>query len=97
MPVIETSDLSESHAGLNLSQFQTHCLLRLNSSTVILNYLKLFESILGIVTTLTIEKYWCFTLLKTLINWHVMHSLFFFINDGYITWQFKNLFNCFRH
>ena len=61
---IETADLSQSHAGLNLSQFQTNCLLRINSSTVILSYFKLFESILGIVTTLTNKKYWCFTLLK---------------------------------
>ena len=38
---------------------------------------KLFESILDIVTTLTIEKYWYFTLLMTFINWYVMHPLFF--------------------
>ena len=36
---IETADLSQSHAGLNLSQFQTDCLLRINSSTAILNHL----------------------------------------------------------
>ena len=52
----------------------------------------LFESILGIVTTLTNDKYWYFTLLKIFINWYVIHSLFF-INDEWITWQFKNLFN----
>ena len=52
---IET-DLSQLHAGLNLSQFQTDCLLRINSSTLILNHFKLIESILGIETTLTIEK-----------------------------------------
>ena len=39
---IETEDMSQSHAGLNLSQFQTDCLLRINSSTAILNYFKLF-------------------------------------------------------
>ena len=38
---------------------------------------KLFESILGMVTTLANgEKYWYFTLLKTFINWYVMHLLF---------------------
>ena len=37
-PVIETADLSQSHADLNLSQFQTDCLLRINSSTAMLNY-----------------------------------------------------------
>ena len=47
-PEIET----QSHAGLNLSQFQTDYLLR----TEILNHLTLFESILGIVTTLTNEN-----------------------------------------
>ena len=31
---------------------------------------------IGIVTTLTNEKYWHFTLLKTFITWYVMHSLF---------------------
>ena len=76
-PEIQTTDLSQSHAdinlsqsqtGLNLSQFLTDCLLRINSSTVILNYFKLFESILDIVTTLTYERYWYFTLLKTFIN-----------------------------
>ena len=39
--------------------------------------LKLFESILGIVTTLTNEKHWYFTLPSIFINWYVMHSLFF--------------------
>ena len=56
-PEIETADLSQSHAGLNWSQFQTDYLLCINSSTAILSYFKLFESMLGIVTTLTIEKY----------------------------------------
>ena len=84
---IETADLSQSHAGLNLSQFQTDCLSRMNSRTAILNY---FESILGIVTTLENEKYWYFTLLKT-INCYAMHSLFF-NNDECITCQFKNLY-----
>ena len=37
-PEIETADLSQSHAGLNLSQFQTGCILCINSSTAILNY-----------------------------------------------------------
>ena len=83
-PEIETADLSQSHAGLNLPQFQTDCLLRINSSTAILNYVKLFKSILGIIPTLTSEIYWYFTLLKTFINWYVMHSLFF-INDECIT------------
>ena len=41
---IDTADLSQSHAGLNLSQFQTDFILRINSNT----YFKLFESILGI-------------------------------------------------
>ena len=40
MPVVETADLSQSHAGLNLSQFHTDCLLRINSSTAILTYFK---------------------------------------------------------
>ena len=48
-PEIETSDLSQSHAGLNLSQFQINYLLRINSSV----FFKLFESIPDIVTTLT--------------------------------------------
>ena len=58
-PEIQTAYLSQSHAGLNLSQFQTNCLLRINSSKAILNYFKLLESILGIVTneTLANEKY----------------------------------------
>ena len=56
-PEIETANLSQSHAGLNLSQFQTDYLLRIYLSTAILNYIKLFDSILGIVTTLTNEKY----------------------------------------
>ena len=42
-PKIETADLSQSHAGLNLSQIQTDCLLRINLSTaiflIIFNYL----------------------------------------------------------
>ena len=38
-PEIETADFSQSRAGLNLSQFQTDFLLRINSSTAILNYL----------------------------------------------------------
>ena len=83
-PEIETAYLSQSHAGLNLSQFQTDCSLRINSSTAILSYLKLFGSILGLATTLKNEKYWYFTLLRTFINWYVMHSLFF-INDECIT------------
>ena len=37
MPEIKTADLSQSHAGLNLSQFQTDCLLRINSSTATKN------------------------------------------------------------
>ena len=49
-PETETADLAQSHAGLNLSQFQTEGLLRINSNIVILNYYKLFKSILGIVT-----------------------------------------------
>ena len=68
MPEIEIVDQSQSHAGLNLSQFQADCLLRINSSTVILNCFKLFETILGIVTTLTNKNYWQFVLLKTFIN-----------------------------
>ena len=36
---IETADLSQSHVGVNLSQFQTDCLLRIHSSTEIINYL----------------------------------------------------------
>ena len=56
-PEIETAGLFQSHAGLNLSQFQTDCLLCINSSTAMLNYLTLFESILGIVTPLTNEIY----------------------------------------
>ena len=95
VPEIETADLPQAHADLNLYQFQTDCLLRINSSTAILNYLKLYESILGIVTILTNEKYLYFTLLKTFINWYVMHSLFF-NNDEGITWKFKNLFHYFR-
>ena len=83
-PKIETSGLSQSRDGFNLSQFQTDCLLRINSGTAILNYFELFKSILGIVTTLTHEKYWHFTLLKTFINWYVMHSSFF-VNDECIT------------
>ena len=76
MPEIETADLSQSNAGLKLSRFQTDCLLRISSSTIILNYFRLFESILGIGTTLINEKYWYIALLKTFINWYVMHSLF---------------------
>ena len=100
----ETADLSQSHACLNLSQFQTDCLLPIYSCAAILNYFKLFESILGIVTTVTNEKYLHFTLLKNLIGMsgesrfiifytgESQHSLFF-INDECITWQFKVLFN----
>ena len=33
MPEIETADLSQFHANLNLSQFQADCLLRRNSNT----------------------------------------------------------------
>ena len=51
-PEIDTADLSQFHAGLNLSQFQTDCLLRINSITAIFSYLKLFESILVILITL---------------------------------------------
>ena len=36
MPEIETADLSQPHAGLNLPQLQTDCLLRTNSSATIL-------------------------------------------------------------
>ena len=75
-PEIKTADISQSPTCLNLSQFQVDCLLRITSSTTILNHFKLFESILGIVTALINEKYWYFTLLKTLLNWYVMHSLF---------------------
>ena len=57
MPEIETADLSQSHSSLNLSQFQTDYLSRINSSTAILSYFTLFESIFGIVTTLTNEKH----------------------------------------
>ena len=39
---------------------------------------KLFESILGIVTTFTDEEYRYFSWIKTFINWYVMHSLFFY-------------------
>ena len=67
-PEIEIANLSQSRAGLNLSQFQTNFLLRINSSTAILNQFKLIETILGIVTTLTNKKYWHVTLLKTFIN-----------------------------
>ena len=38
-PDIEATDLSQSHADLNLSKFQTDRLLRISSSTVILHYL----------------------------------------------------------
>ena len=38
-PEIATADLSQFYAGLNLSQFHTDCLLRLNSSAAILHYL----------------------------------------------------------
>ena len=86
-PEIGTANLSQSHIGLNLSQFHTDCLLSKYSSTAILNYFKSFES-----TTLTSDKYWYFTLLMTFINWHVMYSLFF-INDKYISWQIKTIFN----
>ena len=74
-PEIETADLS---------QYQTDCML----ITYKLKYrnFKLFESMLGIITTtMTNEKYWYLTLLKIFINWYVMPSLFFFINDEYIT------------
>ena len=37
MPEIETVYISQSHAGLNLSEFQADCLLRNNSSTAIKN------------------------------------------------------------
>ena len=53
-PEIETAE-SQTHPGGNLSQFQNDCLLHINSSTAILNYFKLFESILGYVTTLTLR------------------------------------------
>ena len=33
MPEIETADLSQSHAGLNLSQFRAYCLFHRNLST----------------------------------------------------------------
>ena len=72
-PEIETADVSQSHAGLILSQFQTYCVLRINSGTEILNYFKIFESIFGIVTTLTNRKYGYFKLLKPFINWYIMH------------------------
>ena len=55
-PEIEIADLSQSDGGLNLSQFQIHCLLRINSSTAILSYFELHKSIPGIVTTLTNEN-----------------------------------------
>ena len=32
-PEIETADLSQSHASLNLSQFRAYCLPHINSST----------------------------------------------------------------
>ena len=35
-PEMETADCSQSHAGVNLSEYQTDCLLRINSSTTIL-------------------------------------------------------------
>ena len=38
-PEIETADLSQFHPSLNLSQFQTDCLLRITSGPAILNYL----------------------------------------------------------
>ena len=34
---IETADLSQSHASLNLSQFRSYCLLHRNSSTATKN------------------------------------------------------------
>ena len=34
---IETADLSQSHAGLNLSLIKVECLLLINSSTAIKN------------------------------------------------------------
>ena len=40
--------LSQSHAGLNFSQSQTDCLLRINSCSAISNYLKLFELFLAL-------------------------------------------------
>ena len=56
-PKIEIAGLSQSHARLNLSQFQDDCLLRINSSTAILYCFKLFDSILDNLTTLTNKKY----------------------------------------
>ena len=38
MPEIETADLSQSHASLNLSQFPADCLFPRNSSTATKNY-----------------------------------------------------------
>ena len=34
---IDTADMSQSHIGLNLSQFQADCLFHLNSSTATKN------------------------------------------------------------
>ena len=87
---LETILQSQSHAGLNLAQFQADFLLRMNSSSAVLNYLELFESILGIATTWTNEKYWYFTLRPHKL---VCHESLFFINYECITWQFKNLFH----
>ena len=66
-PEIETANLSQSHATRNLSQFRAYCLFHRNSSTAILRYLKLSESIVVFVTTLPNRKYWYFTLLRTFV------------------------------
>ena len=58
---METTGLSQSHVGLNLSQFQTDSI----SDRTQVQQLKILESILGTVTTLTNKKYWYSTLLKT--------------------------------
>ena len=93
---METAYLSQSHTGFNFYQIQSDSLLRINSGRAILNYFQLFDSILEIVTTLTNEKYWYFTLRKTFIDWYAMHSLLF-INNECITWQFKNCLIDFEH
>ena len=44
----------------------------------------LFESILGIITILTIKKYWYFTLLKTFRNWYLfIHYFLSIMNVSY--------------
>ena len=47
-PEIETANLSQSHAALSLSQFQTDCLVRIKTSKAILNYFKFLNQYLAL-------------------------------------------------